>query len=100
MGDSPPTELISLADDGGNIVSVDVLGRSPRRTAGLDAQIAVRAPFAPGRTDLALHERRVGVHGHRAGPARPAGRLEHSSTCSPALPNETAPGAGSTRCPW
>jgi len=53
MGDSPPRELISLADDEGNSVSVNVLGRNPRWTAGLDAEIVVRTPFVSGRIDLA-----------------------------------------------
>ncbi|MEV8563883.1 DUF5959 family protein [Streptomyces sp. NPDC051917] len=41
MGDIVPRELISLADDEGNSVTVNVLGRSPRWTAGLDAEIVV-----------------------------------------------------------
>ncbi|MGW1328058.1 DUF5959 family protein [Streptomyces antibioticus] len=56
MGDSPPPrELISLADDEGNSVSVNVLGRSPGWTAGLDAEIVVKTPFVSGRIDLALY---------------------------------------------
>jgi hypothetical protein len=54
MGDRPPRELISLADDEGNSVSVNVLGRSPGWTAGLDAEIVVKTPFVSGRVDLAL----------------------------------------------
>ena len=59
MGDSPPRELISLADEEGNSVSVNVLGRSPRWTAGLDAEIVVRTPFVSGRIDLALYVARL-----------------------------------------
>ncbi|MFJ1583614.1 DUF5959 family protein [Streptomyces sp. NPDC088197] len=55
MGDSPPRELISLSDDEGNSVTVNVLGRNPRWTAGLDAEIVVRTPFVSGRIDLALY---------------------------------------------
>lgn len=54
MSDSSPRGLISLADDEGNSVSVIVLGRSPRWTAGLDAEIVVKSPFVSGRIDLAL----------------------------------------------
>ncbi|GGJ40156.1 DUF5959 family protein [Streptomyces brasiliensis] len=54
MGDSPPRELIFLADDEGNSVTVNVLGRNPRWTAGLDAEIVVQTPFVSGRIDLAL----------------------------------------------
>ncbi|MGW3628288.1 DUF5959 family protein [Streptomyces sp. NPDC000880] len=46
MGDIVPGELISLADDEGNSVTVNVLGRNPRWVAGLDAEIVVRTPFA------------------------------------------------------
>lgn len=59
MGGSPPRELISLADDEGNSVSVNVLGRSPRWTAGLDAEIVVKTPFVSGRVDLALYVARL-----------------------------------------
>ncbi|MES4892197.1 DUF5959 family protein [Streptomyces sp. NPDC096012] len=55
MGDGAPTELLFLADDEGNSVTVSVLGRKPRWTAGLEAEIVVRTPFVSGRTDLALH---------------------------------------------
>ncbi|MER6691315.1 DUF5959 family protein [Streptomyces minutiscleroticus] len=54
MGDGAPRELISLADDEGNSVTVNVLGRNPRWTAGLNAEIVVRTPFVSGRIDLAL----------------------------------------------
>ncbi|WP_328825833.1 DUF5959 family protein [Streptomyces sp. NBC_00252] len=54
MGDSAPKELISLADDEGNSVSVNVLGRSPIWTAGLDAEIVVKTPFVSGRIDLVV----------------------------------------------
>lgn len=37
MGDIVPGELISLADDEGNSVTVNVLGRNPRWVAGLEA---------------------------------------------------------------
>ncbi|MEV0535719.1 DUF5959 family protein [Kitasatospora sp. NPDC050463] len=46
---------MSLADDEGNSVSVNVLGRNPGWTAGLDAEIVVRTRFVSGRTDLALY---------------------------------------------
>lgn len=54
MDDSSPRELISLSDDEGNSVTVNVLGRDTRWTAGLDAEIVVRTPFVSGRIDLAL----------------------------------------------
>lgn len=54
MDDEPPRGLISLADDEGNSVAVDILGRNPRWTAGLDAEIVVKTPFVSGRIDLAL----------------------------------------------
>ena len=54
MGDIVPRELISLADDEGNSVTVNVLGRDPRWSAGLDAEIVVRTPFVSGRIDLVL----------------------------------------------
>ncbi|MEU4504951.1 DUF5959 family protein [Streptomyces sp. NPDC024089] len=57
--DSPPSKLISLADDEGNSVSVDVLGRSPRWTAGLDSEIVVKTPVVSGRVDLALYDARL-----------------------------------------
>ncbi|MFG3013927.1 DUF5959 family protein [Streptomyces cinerochromogenes] len=59
MGDNPPRELISLADDEGNSVSVNVLGRSPRWTAGLDAEIVVKTHFVSGRIDLPLSVARL-----------------------------------------
>ncbi|MGW3265981.1 DUF5959 family protein [Streptomyces sp. NPDC001056] len=59
MGDGPPRELIHLADDEGNSVRVDVLGRSPRWAAGLDAEIVVRTPFVSGRLDLGLYRSRL-----------------------------------------
>ncbi|MFE9602884.1 DUF5959 family protein [Streptomyces hokutonensis] len=55
MGDSPPRELISLADDEGNSVAVNVLRRDPGWTPGLDAEIVVRTPFVSGRIDLVLY---------------------------------------------
>jgi len=55
MGDSPPTELISLADDEGNSVAVNVLRHDPSWAAGLDAEIVVRTPFVSGRIDLTLY---------------------------------------------
>ncbi|RFC78033.1 DUF5959 family protein [Streptomyces sp. AcE210] len=54
MGDIAPRELISLADDEGNSVTVNVLGRDPRWSAGLEAEIVVRTPFVSGRIDLVL----------------------------------------------
>ncbi|MEU5622580.1 DUF5959 family protein [Streptomyces tendae] len=59
MGDSPPRELISLADDEGNSVSVNVRGRSRSWAAGLDAEIVVKTPFVSGRIDLALYVARL-----------------------------------------
>ncbi|WP_251096515.1 DUF5959 family protein [Streptomyces sp. Caat 7-52] len=59
MGDPPPGELIVLADDEGNSVTVGVLGRNPRWTAGLEAEIVVRTPFVSGRIDLALSVSRL-----------------------------------------
>jgi hypothetical protein len=55
MSGSPPGELISLADDEGNSVVVNVLGCDPGWTAGLDAEIVVKTPFVSGRIDLALY---------------------------------------------
>ncbi|CCH29819.1 DUF5959 family protein [Saccharothrix espanaensis] len=54
MGDIATRELISLADDEGNSVTVTVLGRHPQWNAGLDAAIAVRTPFVSGRVALVL----------------------------------------------
>ncbi|MEE1759787.1 MULTISPECIES: DUF5959 family protein [unclassified Streptomyces] len=54
MDDVAPRELISLADDEGNSVTVSVLGRDTRWTAGLDAEIVVRTPFVCGRIALVL----------------------------------------------
>ncbi|MFH9552797.1 DUF5959 family protein [Streptomyces sp. NPDC017435] len=54
MGDMVPRELISLADDEGNSVTVSVLGRNPGWAAGLEAEIVVRTPFVSGRCYLAL----------------------------------------------
>ncbi|MFJ9656603.1 DUF5959 family protein [Streptomyces griseoflavus] len=59
MGDGPPKELISFADDEGNSVTVTVLGRDPRWSAGLEAEIVVRTPFVSGRVDLALYASRL-----------------------------------------
>ncbi|MEV6782080.1 DUF5959 family protein [Streptomyces sp. NPDC051098] len=55
MGDTAPRELISLADDEGNSVTVSVLGRDPGWSAGLDAEIVVNSPFVSGRIDLTLY---------------------------------------------
>ena len=54
MGDIAPRELIALADDEGNSVTVTVLGRDFRRGGALDAEIVVRTPFVSGRVDLWL----------------------------------------------
>ncbi|MEU3398791.1 DUF5959 family protein [Streptomyces filamentosus] len=48
MGGIATRELILLADDEGNSVTVDVLG------AGLEAEIVVRTPFVSGRIALVL----------------------------------------------
>ncbi|WP_405592347.1 DUF5959 family protein [Streptomyces sp. NBC_01092] len=55
MGDSPPREFISVADDEGNNITANVLGRNPRWAAGLDAEKVVKTPFMSGRIDLALY---------------------------------------------
>ncbi|GHI41127.1 DUF5959 family protein [Streptomyces violascens] len=54
MADIAPRGLLSLADDEGNSVTVNVLGRGPGWAAGLDAEIVVRTPFVSGRIDLVL----------------------------------------------
>ncbi|WP_405983793.1 DUF5959 family protein [Streptomyces sp. NBC_00872] len=54
MDGSAPRDLILLADDEGNSVAVNVLGREPRWAAGLGAEIVVRTPFVSGRTNLML----------------------------------------------
>ncbi|WP_406421132.1 DUF5959 family protein [Streptomyces sp. NBC_00873] len=54
MADVAPSELVSLADDEGNRVAVNVLGRQPGWAAGLAAEIVVRTPFVSGRIDLVL----------------------------------------------
>ena len=59
MSDSPPRELISLADDEGNSVSVNILGLDPRWAAGLKAEIVVTTPFVSGRIDLGLFAARL-----------------------------------------
>ncbi|MFE7587890.1 DUF5959 family protein [Kitasatospora sp. NPDC057512] len=59
MDDEAPRDLISLADDEGNSVTVNILGRNPRWTAGLDAEIVVKTPFVSGRIDLALYVSRL-----------------------------------------
>uniref|UniRef100_A0AAU2UW27 DUF5959 family protein n=1 Tax=Streptomyces sp. NBC_00003 TaxID=2903608 RepID=A0AAU2UW27_9ACTN len=55
MGDIASRELISLADDEGNSVTVNVLGLDPRWSAGLEAEIVVKTPFVSGRIDLVLY---------------------------------------------
>ncbi|MFF9038838.1 DUF5959 family protein [Streptomyces sp. NPDC014892] len=54
MVDAAPRELICLADDEGNSVTVSILGRDTRWTAGLDAEIVVSTPFVSGRIALVL----------------------------------------------
>ncbi|WP_369222840.1 DUF5959 family protein [Streptomyces sp. R39] len=54
MGAIAPRGLISLADEEGNSVSVNVLGLDLRWSAGLDAEIVVGTPFVSGRVDLVL----------------------------------------------
>ncbi|MFJ9691596.1 DUF5959 family protein [Kitasatospora sp. NPDC101183] len=54
MGGSVPKALISLADDEGNSVTVNVLGLVAWWPAGLDAEIVVRTPFVSGRIGLLL----------------------------------------------
>ncbi|MFD7865247.1 DUF5959 family protein [Streptomyces sp. NPDC057682] len=60
MGDIAARELIFLADDEGNSVTVSVLGRSPGWSAGLDAEIVVRTPFVSGRIGLVLSSSKLG----------------------------------------
>lgn len=54
-----PRELIALADEEGNSVTVNVLGRDRRWSAGLQAEIVVRTPFVSGRVDLVLYTSRL-----------------------------------------
>ncbi|MFD5625531.1 DUF5959 family protein [Streptomyces sp. NPDC127072] len=54
MDDFARRELISLADDEGNSVTVNVLRRNPSWAAGLDAEIVVGTSFVSGRCYLAL----------------------------------------------
>ncbi|WP_406092542.1 DUF5959 family protein [Streptomyces sp. NBC_01013] len=60
MGDIAARELISLADDEGNSVTVNVLGLDPGWSAGLEAEIVVRTPFVSGRTYLVLSTSKLG----------------------------------------
>lgn len=56
VDDIVPRELVSLADDEGNSVTVNVLGLDPRWwSAGLNAEIVVRTSFVSGRIGLVLH---------------------------------------------
>ncbi|RGD58463.1 hypothetical protein DR950_12340 [Kitasatospora xanthocidica] len=54
MAEVAPMDLVVLADDEGNGVGVTVLGRHPRWSGGLAAEIAVATPFVSGRIDLVL----------------------------------------------
>lgn len=63
MDDIAPRELISLADDEGNSVTVKVLGRDSGWAAGLDAEIIVRTPFVSGRIALVLSASKLGSWG-------------------------------------
>ena len=63
MDDIAPRELISLADDEGNSVTVNVLGCDSGWAAGLDAEIIVRTPFVSGRIDLVLSASKLGSWG-------------------------------------
>ncbi|MFD4600380.1 DUF5959 family protein [Streptomyces sp. NPDC058464] len=60
MGDIIPREIISPADDEGNSVTVNVLGRNPRWAAGLDAEIVVGTTFVSGRCHLPLSDSKMG----------------------------------------
>ena len=53
LSDIAPRELISVADDAGNRVTVSVLGRNAKWAAGIDAEIVVGTPFVsiPQRLD-------------------------------------------------
>ncbi|CAM5470414.1 hypothetical protein GCM10010329_31240 [Streptomyces spiroverticillatus] len=53
-----PVDLISLADDEGNSVTVTIHGRSPRWAGGLDAAITVNTPFVSGSCYLSLSVRK------------------------------------------
>ncbi|PZG24153.1 hypothetical protein C1I95_01175 [Micromonospora craterilacus] len=54
MAEIASMDLIVLADDEGNSVSVKVLGRHRSWPNALAAQIVVETPFVRGRIDLAL----------------------------------------------
>ncbi|MEU1512160.1 DUF5959 family protein [Streptomyces sp. NPDC005811] len=54
MAGSVPRDLIVLADDEGNSVTVTVQGRHPRWAVGLEAEIVVDTPFVAGRIPLVL----------------------------------------------
>ncbi|MGF1430991.1 DUF5959 family protein [Kitasatospora sp. LaBMicrA B282] len=64
MADVAPMDLVVLADDEGNSVSVRVLGRHPRWPAGLAAKIVVETPFVRGCLDLALSASKLEAWGH------------------------------------
>ncbi|MFF4845553.1 DUF5959 family protein [Streptomyces collinus] len=59
MGDIAPREFISLADDEGNSVTVNVLARRPGWSAGLEAESVVQTPFVSGRIDLILYSSKL-----------------------------------------
>ncbi|MFF3453674.1 DUF5959 family protein [Streptomyces sp. NPDC002730] len=54
MAEVTPMDLVVLADDEGNSVSIKVLGQHPRWSAGLASEIAVGTPFVSGSIDLVL----------------------------------------------
>ncbi|MET9253302.1 DUF5959 family protein [Streptomyces sp. NPDC003717] len=54
MAGTAPTAFVSLADDEGNSVTVNVLGIEPRSPSVLKAEIVVETPFVSGRCHLWL----------------------------------------------
>ncbi|MBV6702569.1 DUF5959 family protein [Kitasatospora aureofaciens] len=63
MAGMTPTDLVLLADDEGNRVSIRVLGQHPSVAHGLAAEIVVKTPFVSGRLDLSLWRSRLEAWG-------------------------------------
>ena len=59
-----PMDLVVLADDEGNTVTVKVLGRHPHMPDGLAAAIVIDTPFVNGSVDLSLWRSRLEEWGH------------------------------------
>ncbi|MEU1663160.1 DUF5959 family protein [Streptomyces sparsogenes] len=57
-------DLVVLADEEGNSVSIRVLGQHPRWSAGLTAKIVIETPFVNGCIDLALSASKLEAWGH------------------------------------